>query len=240
MLDQLPILTDVMRYMDELALLNVSETSTGQGAALLMQQVDRFREDIVRPCREWEEVVERQSRTFFLISDAKDEDLRLIAGIYNEENVGTFWNADAHVHEKHLPVVDSIGIRCLSSVDGVMVNVCNLTPTEKETILPTDHGEFRRIKMKVHYTNPDELYRFGTDLSLEAAISVHEMPNFKLLTFQSSLAPRKDCEMEWIQLGRTEDDGFALQLGFKASRGSEPGNYPSFELRQAFISQPVL
>jgi hypothetical protein len=238
MLDQLPILTDVMRYMDELALLNVSETSTGQGAALLMQQVDRFREDTVRSCQELDELVERQSSTFFSTSDAKDEDLRLIAGIYSEDNLGSLCYGIDGLGTHPLVEVASIGLGCMQ--DGVMVNVCNLTPTDKEAILQTDSGEIRRTKLRVHYTNPDEPFRFGKHLILEAALSGNEISNFKTLTLQSSLSQRKDCAMEWVQLGRSEDGGFALQLGFKVSRRSVPtsnSNQPSFELRQAFISQ---
>ena len=36
---QLPVLADVMRYMDELAIMTVPENSSGHGSALLMQQV---------------------------------------------------------------------------------------------------------------------------------------------------------------------------------------------------------
>ena len=53
-----------------------------------------------------------------------------------------------------------------------------------------------------------------------------------------SLSRDEDSTMQWIQLGRTED-GFALQLGLKLSAEQGDPSAPSFELRQAYISQPV-
>jgi hypothetical protein len=229
MLDQLPVLKDVMRYMDELALLNVPETSTGQGAALLMQQIDRLREDILKR-QNWQKLVGLQCWSFFAASDAQDEDLRLIASIYDEENVGCLQPLALS-----LPVT-SVGIGCIQG--SVKVNVFNLTPTDKFTVLQTENNvSFRRTKMKVHYTT-DKAFLFGKDLFLEATISVHQIPNFKMLSLKMSLSRDEDSTMQWIQLGRTED-GFALQLGLKLSAEQGDPSAPSFELRQAYISQPV-
>lgn len=236
MLDQLPILKDVMRYMDELALLNVPETSTGQGAALLMQQIDRLREDVLN-CQNWQELVDLQCRSFFTASDAQDEDLRLIASVYDEENVGCMLDNKTNFFETQplvLPVT-SVGIGC--NQGSVMVNVYNLTPTDKFTVLQTENNAFRRTKMKVHCTT-DEAFIFGKDLVLEATISVHQIPNFKMLSLETSLSRDKDSAIQWIQLGRT-GDGFALQLGLKLSAEQGDPSAPSFELRQAYISQPV-
>ena len=58
-LDQLPVLADVMRYMDELALMSVPENSTGQGGALMMQQVAGVRDEMTRN-KDWKAVKKTQ------------------------------------------------------------------------------------------------------------------------------------------------------------------------------------
>ena len=70
--DQIPVLADVMRYMDELSIMDVPETaSTGHGTALLMQQVDSLREDITSSrVSDWDVVAREQFDTIF--SKVKD------------------------------------------------------------------------------------------------------------------------------------------------------------------------
>jgi hypothetical protein len=47
LMDQLPMLKDMQRYMDELALTKVPDTSSGYGSSLLLQRVDVVRESIL-------------------------------------------------------------------------------------------------------------------------------------------------------------------------------------------------
>ena len=233
-LDQLPVLTDVMRYMDELALMHVPETSTGQGAALLMQQVDTLRESIVKD-QDWATVGKQQFDSIFSkYTDAQDEDLRLIAEIYNEDNVGIWLdiNSSEQMDLMSMPItLVSLSVQ----VNNCMVDVYNLSPCDEGTILPAARGNFRRTKMKLHSVAEDA-FQFGKKLVLRAVVSVGGFENFKTLSLDSHLSEENENAMQWIQMGRTEEDKLVLQLGFKVSQQT---NEHVYELRQAFVSQPV-
>jgi len=56
------------------------------------------------------------------------------------------------------------------------------------------------------------------------------------LLISSHLSEENENAMQWIQMGRTEEDKLVLQLGFKVSQQT---NEHVYELRQAFVSQPV-
>ena len=103
--DQLPILADLARYLDELSIMGVPEATEatrgrgggglvgggrggGSGGMLLMEQVDTMREDVVQTAKQqgWTSVVKEQFDSIFSkVTDAKDETLRLISSeVYNE------------------------------------------------------------------------------------------------------------------------------------------------------------
>jgi len=86
-LDQLPVLVDVMRYMDELSLMSVPESVTGHGSALLMQQVPMMRDVLIRG-RDWTKVAQQQFDDIFsTVTDATDLDLKLISSVYQNSDV---------------------------------------------------------------------------------------------------------------------------------------------------------
>ena len=103
--DQLPIMADLARYLDELSIMGVPEATEatrgrgggglagggrggGSGGMLLMEQVDTLREDVVRTAgrQGWAAVVKEQfDSVFSKVTDAKDESLRLISSeVYDE------------------------------------------------------------------------------------------------------------------------------------------------------------
>ena len=103
--DQLPILADLARYLDELSIMGVPEATEatrgrgggglvgggrggGSGGMLLMEQVDTLREEVVQTAKQqgWTSVVKEQFDSIFSkVTDAKDETLRLISSeVYNE------------------------------------------------------------------------------------------------------------------------------------------------------------
>jgi hypothetical protein len=93
MLDQLPFLADVMRYMDELAITEVPEpTGAGglgagtAGSAFLFQQVAVMREALLRG-KNWEQVADLQmDRIFGKMTDRDDKDLRAMADVYADDS----------------------------------------------------------------------------------------------------------------------------------------------------------
>ena len=232
MVEQLPILTDVMRYMDELALMNVPETCTGQGSALLIQQVDKLREDILRNY-DWQDVAETQFRSVFSkTTDAEDEDIRLLATLYDDEYFGSSLDSDP-VEKNVVPLpITMISLSTDSTKDAFL-----LTPFDDGEIIQTDRGDVRRIKLKIHSTF-DQPPLFDKLLCLKAVISVNQIENYKSLALNTTLSD-DEKKSQWIQLGQTEKDGYALQLSFKMAKACRHNGITRFELRQAFVSQAL-
>jgi len=103
-LDQLPVLADVMRYMDELAIMSVPENSSGHGGALLMQQVATIRERETKG-KNWGEVAKMQCESIWsLVSDGTDMDLRKISEIYNEDGIEDILGEAAPVPLTSFPI----------------------------------------------------------------------------------------------------------------------------------------
>ena len=82
LLDQLPFLADIMRYMDELAISEVPQDN-GQNVFML-QQVSVKREEIHKN-KNWAEVAEYQMKNVFTMTDKDDKDLRKIADLYSDD-----------------------------------------------------------------------------------------------------------------------------------------------------------
>lgn len=93
MLDQLPFLADIQRYMDELAIMEVPEPNSLSGmqssGVLMMQQVALIRENIMKNKR-WQEIAENQLKTIFTMTDKDDADIKQIADIYTDYNLDVF------------------------------------------------------------------------------------------------------------------------------------------------------
>jgi len=104
-LDQLPVLGEVARYLDELSILGVPPAGQGvhrpssnaSSSGLLLQRVDVLRESIVGGKRSnmtndqyWQKVADTQwDEIFSRVTDAKDEALRRIASeVYGGEGGG--------------------------------------------------------------------------------------------------------------------------------------------------------
>jgi hypothetical protein len=84
MLDQLPFLADIQRYMDELAVTEVPEPTSLGGSVFLFQQVAAVREAIMKG-RKWPEVAQLQIETVFTMTDKNDKDLIKMADLYSDD-----------------------------------------------------------------------------------------------------------------------------------------------------------
>jgi len=84
LLDQLPILADIQRYMDELAMTQVPDIAGDSSSVFLFQQVATTREALVKR-KDWEDVADWQVSHVFTMTDRTDDDLRRIANLYADE-----------------------------------------------------------------------------------------------------------------------------------------------------------
>lgn len=86
MLDQLPFLADVQRYMDELAVTNVPEASAGADSVFLFQQVAAITDSIMRG-KNIAEVATYQKQHVFIMTDRTDRDLLALAEMYSDDAI---------------------------------------------------------------------------------------------------------------------------------------------------------
>lgn len=84
LLDQLPFLADIQRYMDELAVLEVPEPSSLGSGVFLLQQVSVLRETLMKG-KDWPTIADTQMTSVFVMTDRDDPDLRLLADLYSDD-----------------------------------------------------------------------------------------------------------------------------------------------------------
>ena len=84
MLDQLPILADVQRYMDELAIAEVPEPSSSMDNVFLFQQVAVTREKVIKG-RDWQQIADSLLSLLSEINDKNDPDLKTLAYLYTQD-----------------------------------------------------------------------------------------------------------------------------------------------------------
>ena len=84
LLDQLPILADIMRYMDELAVTEVPEPFAAGQNVFMFQQVSVARESIVKG-KDWDAIATLQMDSVFVMTDKNDKDLRAMAELYADD-----------------------------------------------------------------------------------------------------------------------------------------------------------
>ena len=81
MLDQLPILADIQRYMDELAITEVPEPQSSVNNVFLFQQVAVTREKVIKG-KDWKQIASCQLESIFTMNDKEDQDLKWLANLY--------------------------------------------------------------------------------------------------------------------------------------------------------------
>eukprot|EP01031_Cornospumella_fuschlensis_P026726 gene26726-32295_t len=85
-LDQLPFLADIQRYMDELAVTNVPEPSSLNDTVFMFQQVALIRESLLRG-QDFPKVAAHAKEHVFTMTDKNDPDLLAMAELYSDDAV---------------------------------------------------------------------------------------------------------------------------------------------------------
>ena len=254
-LDQVPVLADAMRYMDELALMNVPENSSGHGSALMMQQVAAVRDNIVRG-KNWENVAKDQFEAIWSkVSDAKDEDLRKISDIYNEEGIEDILG-EAKPFEITSQPIQSV----VFDVEGVGKKAFRIKQGQEAVLVDTAHGNFNRFKLiptKMEADDDDGIEILGLD---DAGVLPHdckitatvtfagEIPHVAELTLEDAelaVGEKKDVPAKcWKQVGSLAEK-LVCQLGFErhVNEGPEgPSGNKTYGYKisdTVFVSQPL-
>ena len=249
LMDQIPILVDVTRYLNELSLMSVPDISrsgtSGSGMAMLMEQIDQVRESVLKSCKgKLDQVIEFQIESIFSkLTDATDEDLRLIATIYDAEDsnfapINSVSTDDTRIYPLVAPL-EIITIRISKSDYKTEVmkdfeDVFNLKPcrNNEERIVQTPHGLFKRTKLEIiplidsaHLsTSTHNNLKLQANLSFKNIVGVTQFVTD--LNFPHETQGSK--KTAWFQLGKIEDK-LVLQLGFKLHDNE-------YILEKAFIS----
>lgn len=85
-LDQLPFLADIQRYMDELALTEVPDASSLGGGVFMFQQVALMRESLIKG-KDWKAIADAQFTNVFTMTDRDDTDIRAMADLYSDDTI---------------------------------------------------------------------------------------------------------------------------------------------------------
>ena len=79
----MPVLADIQRYMDELAITEVPEPQSVQENVFMFQQIAVTREKAIKG-KSWSEISAKTLETIFFMTDKDDEDSKRIANIYTD------------------------------------------------------------------------------------------------------------------------------------------------------------
>lgn len=229
LLDQLPVLNDVMRYMDELSLLNVPHTSNVANGLLLMQEIDSLRNSLVKGKNFSSLSKQIYENNFSKVTDISDDDLRLIATIYDEDVIGEATTSPSNEHQQFSSSVIDIHLKLFGK------EVCLLKPTKENAVVTGANGSLMRSKLDINSLCDDgKLFPADENLRIEAWISFATFACSKLLSASTNITRGADGKIHWIQLGKSSQM-LVIQLGFKPSEA----NSDIFELCHAYLSQPV-
>mmetsp|Transcript_2850 Transcript_2850/g.5782 ORF Transcript_2850/g.5782 Transcript_2850/m.5782 type:complete len:589 (+) Transcript_2850:112-1878(+) len=233
LLDQLPVLADVQRFMDELALMEAPEPSGArESGALMMEQVATTTEKLVRQ-RDWDELAKEQlEKIFSAQSDLNDMDLRrLVDNVYTldgvEDVLGEAPPSDLYAQE--------LGgmVAVLMGEEGDELGRFEYKPTGKPKAIATAAGPFLRRKFVAPAAARElvlpENVMLKVELSFVGSLAFDTALVSDTLTFvEKGSAPLK----EWCQLGALKDK---LAVQVQLVQSTEGGG---FRIGDAYSSTP--
>ena len=241
-----------MRYMDELALMSVPENSSGNGSALMMQQVAVERDKIMRG-KNWGDVAKKQYEEIWSkVTDAKDDALRRISDIYNEEGIEDILG-EAIPFEVTSQPIESI----VFEVEGGVKKGFRVKQGEEGTEVDTPEGKFKRLKlvpveMDFGEAGGVEILDDGgalkTGCKIKAIVTFSgEIPHAAVLNLENAELARGDKTAVpakcWKQIGSVAEK-VVCQVGFERCKvqGGGEGGEKAYGYRissTAFVSQPI-
>jgi hypothetical protein len=252
LMDQLPVLVDLCRFMDELSLMDVTSAALTPNVFLL-QPIDTLRESLLvdqhRCSLNWSTIANEQWEKYFQhLTDATDEDLkRIVEEVYYESCTNNEVKPDQQEKGHLLLPVCNVQFSSSSSDQVVIMKPASISTA---TIVSTALGNFRRFQLvfptsycsSAFTFSAVELERTKTIITaLVTFISAQGKTITTTLSSQLLLVPKEQGKKkQWFQLGSIQE-GIILQLGFATTPtafDSTPSSNISFSLEQVFISQP--
>jgi len=245
MVDQLPVLADLCRYMDELSIMDVPENCAGRDHPFLLQQVAVVRDSLMKHV-DWEEVARAQFREIFsVVTDTKDQDLILISDLFNIEGIEDVYGYQ--VEEVQDPLsrpVKHMSLSFRSPTDETPMALILMCSDGSAGEVDTAAGKFCRWKMEQEKNNK---VRLSHDISeITCTVSYEGDAPFVVekicrdlglpATKERDTGSKSRTKKRWIQLGSVEEK-LVVQVGLHC-HGKEDQQW-SLELGQVFLSQPL-
>ena len=250
MLDQLPILAEIMRYMDELSLMSVPESCSGQGSALLMQQVPLVRDAIIRG-KEWGKIAKTQyEQIFSQVTDAKDVILRNIGEIYTLDSFDDVIGEHRFANfELTAQSVDSIILTVFENKIENKTFEYILNPAGASTSIETNRGPYQRTKLSISKLDEDHTV-IHQNCRIEITIKFEQdIPHKVLLKCEDiNLPSTEDIDkinslpsVEWRQFGSINEK-IVVQIGFRKTEHDvirHGSKYACYKIHTGFLSRPT-
>ena len=266
LMDQVPVLQEVARYLDELSMLGVPAAGvrTASSSGLLLQRVDSLRELVVGDGGDVAGLIMNQWNNIFLVvTDAADDQLKRICNeVYGGDTNDSeeYHDNYASVDRPQAPLLSTRTFEKATLSLESMIFELEDDGSEKK-IVTTKVGTFQRIKLRIGQISeggeavyPDSQASaivYFSDQSFE----IVESTELKLPTLNPKSTPDTFDELgivlpdyyfkpkEWRQLGNVNSKSIVLQLGFgRLSHGLIPAGCTSvrgYALKVAFLSLPV-
>jgi len=259
LLDQLPVLADVQRFIDELAMMEVPQPTAEQGGSsvLKMEQVGTTQEKLNKT-RDWEAVAVGAlgPKCFGGQSDATDDDLRrLVDNVYGLDGVDDVLNAESEatkveLYSQPLTVLEVCILSAQGHVELVRVSyeLAGGEANRVGKVTATEQGDFVRRRWVVEKSKLQEEptcanipFSCCTDDTvsemlpcvLKAELSFGgEVPVSCAVASQAVAFEDLKPQKRWVQLGSIKEK-IAIQVQLVRDTDGAP-----FRVADAFISTP--
>ncbi|GMI03378.1 hypothetical protein TrLO_g2996 [Triparma laevis f. longispina] len=221
LIDQLPVLADVRRYFDELALLSVPNHPSERE----MTEIAPLKDQIERSYSP--DTLESHYNTVWKnVEDRNDPDLKMLTDVYTQEGVESVLGEPKPFKLNGLPVEKVIVSWEAGSVEFEIKKKEIPKGVESET----ERGIFKRYKM-TQKTNSIQIPPAAVDLPLTATLTfVSEIGH--TCTVSSPLNFPSDKQKHWHQIGSVEVE-CVVQVGLEKQPGGE------WIVNKGFVSLPV-
>lgn len=149
MLDQLPILADVQRFMDELTIMKAPEPTAGTKSAIMLEQIPQIRQSMIKG-HDWKKFSETQITEIFSKSkDQGNDDLKRMANLYCMDGIEEILG-EPPVRSHTSSNAENVTLRVFNNASReILVHEYEFEYTGNEKTEETSQGTFRRCTLKL-------------------------------------------------------------------------------------------
>lgn len=246
MLDQMPMLADVQRYMDELAIMQTPDATSTHLNSLVMEAIPVIRESLIKG-RDWKAFCETQEQDFFsqLTPEDNTDDMKRLAEMYNLDGI------EQLLGEEPWEVLSKPVRLSLSIADSTFDFEVEKTPYKDEK---TCAGLYERYKTVGGASTPIE-----STAAAECAVELENQTKIQLgpddlhLPFPDVLDPSietwsefdleaeiKYPKVQWRQIGALKNRTGIVQMKFVRIELSQCKPNAFYRLDKVFLSLPKI